>query len=922
MKLTERVKRVKERIRFDELFRKLYPHHYRPNGKSLCPFHKDVNPSFEVKAAYGKCFAGCVPPGGKMKTFDVFSLWMVHSGCDFATAEAELAERAGISIGRGTDKTKAGGNRAKRNSEATMKLTDVGKTDDHQSTKPFRLEDAAAVYDYHDAAGQVAYKVGRFYAPDKTFRPFYRTQDGTWKLGLKRVKRVPFGLPELLAAAPDDPVILVEGEKDVLSARKIGFTATTTQGGAEGWDVSVKAGAHEFLRDRIVWLIPDCDDAGKRYAHAATKTLHPIVRLLKIIALPAGGKQGYDLSDFIDEHGDAARDKLLKLVEQTAPWTPPVRPEPGHTNKDEKQSRPNKVKRLMDLFTATGADVFLDEHGAGWACIEIDGVRQNMRLASSEFTRLLLKLYFQAHEEGVSKDTIAQVADLLEARATETRELHVRFAWNNDRLYIDTGWPGWEAIEVSAENWQVVRLERPPFKRFPHQRPLPMPDGNGVVDEVLHFLPVRDAHARVLVQVWLVAATLAHIPRPGLIVHGRQGAGKSTFAEFLRSLLDPSSVPTHSLSKDPAEFVQMMSHHAVICLDNLHTLPQWASDALCRAVTGAGFQKRRLYSDDSDIIYQFTRCYVLNGINIPGTSPDLLDRSIMIELERIQEEDRREKGEVYERFEEARPRIFGGMLNALSEAMRIKETIDLKRLPRMADFTRWGCAIADAIGLGRSAFLDAYYGSIMFQHEEIVNSDPVCLSVLELMQDKSSWRGGLSELFKALFEIAEKKGLDKSKGWPRAANSLSGKLTKFGHNLAEMGIQVERDRANNQRTITIRKSEGLPDRSSRSSHRHEVSDIGRLPGDGPVTIQVDEHEEIVTGSSPYNQAELLPNDDGDGRDDQSGQPAVLDPADYSKRNGATRPGNQFLKLLNAPCGRTASALPERTRKERESCCIT
>jgi len=54
------------------------------------------------------------------------------------------------------------------------------------------------------------------------------------------------------------------------------------------------------------------------------------------------------------------------------------------------------------------------------------------------------------------------------------------------------------------------------------------------------------------------------------------------------------------------------------------------SDLLCRAVTGAGYSKRALCTDDSDIIYKFKRFIAVNGINLATTRADFLDRSIII----------------------------------------------------------------------------------------------------------------------------------------------------------------------------------------------------------------------------------------------------------------------------------------------------
>jgi hypothetical protein len=56
---------------------------------------------------------------------------------------------------------------------------------------------------------------------------------------------------------------------------------------------------------------------------------------------------------------------------------------------------------------------------------------------------------------------------------------------------------------------------------------------------------------------------------------------------------------------------------------------------LCRSVSGAGFNKRALYSNDEDFIYKFKRGIGVNGINLATTRADFLERSLVIKLKRI-----------------------------------------------------------------------------------------------------------------------------------------------------------------------------------------------------------------------------------------------------------------------------------------------
>ena len=57
--------------------------------------------------------------------------------------------------------------------------------------------------------------------------------------------------------------------------------------------------------------------------------------------------------------------------------------------------------------------------------------------------------------------------------------------------------------------------------------------------------------------------------------------------------------------------------------------------------------------------------------------------------------------------------------------MSIQPTIKLDELPRMADFTVWGCAIAEALGYKKEEFLDAYSSNIQAQNREALEGSPI-----------------------------------------------------------------------------------------------------------------------------------------------------------------------------------------------------
>jgi hypothetical protein len=165
--------------------------------------------------------------------------------------------------------------------------------------------------------------------------------------------------------------------------------------------------------------------------------------------------------------------------------------------------------------------------------------------------------------------------------------------------------------------------------------------------------------------------------------------------------------------------------------DNKDRLPSWASDMLCRVITQAGFSKRELYSDDDDVIYNILRCISVNGRSIAARKGDLLDRSALLQVERIDEKDRKTEAELFEGINKDKAAILGGILTVLSETLRILPSIKLKEQPRMADFNKVGCAIAQALGKTNEDFLDIYREKIAQQNEEAINADPIALALLD-----------------------------------------------------------------------------------------------------------------------------------------------------------------------------------------------
>jgi hypothetical protein len=170
------------------------------------------------------------------------------------------------------------------------------------------------VYKYHDQAGKVVFETVRFRDP-KDFRQ-RRKVNGKDVWNLQGVALVLYHLPVLLAADTDQPVFIVEGEKDVEALSALGRLATTNPMGAGKWRDHYTG----HLQGRHVIIIPDNDKAGRDHAQKVAQSLHGRAASVKIVELPGLPERG-DVSDFLASGGTV--DQLDELAHKAPEWTPP-----------------------------------------------------------------------------------------------------------------------------------------------------------------------------------------------------------------------------------------------------------------------------------------------------------------------------------------------------------------------------------------------------------------------------------------------------------------------------------------------------------------------------------------------------------------------------------------------------------------------
>src|SRR5262249_4911950 len=146
----------------------------------------------------------------------------------------------------------------------------------------------------------------------------------------------------------------------------------------------------------------------------------------------------------------------------------------------------------------------------------------------------------------------------------------------------------------------------------------------------------------------------------------------------------------------------------LLAYDNISTLPIWLSDSLCQLATGGGFAGRALFSDSARISVYVRRPVILNGIDEFVRRDDLADRFGFLHLPPIAPTSRRAEVEFWPAFVADYPAILGGLFDVVARGLRELSSLELKSLPRMADFARFGEAVGRSLRWPDEAFLSAY----------------------------------------------------------------------------------------------------------------------------------------------------------------------------------------------------------------------
>lgn len=382
-----------------------------------------------------------------------------------------------------------------------------------------------------------------------------------------------------------------------------------------------------------------------------------------------------------------------------------------------------------------------------------------------------------------SSAALADALMVLEGAAASAPQepVHLRLARAGDDVVLDLGDAEGRCAVIGDAGWEVRDCSPVLFRRTALTGPLPVPQRGGSLDQLRALMNVSP-ESWPLVCGWLMCALCPDRPVPILMLSGEQGTGKSTAARLITGLIDPGPAMLRMPPRDLEQWALSAAGSWIVTLDNISTMPDFLSDALCRAVTGEGFVKRMLYSDEGLSVTTFQRAIVLTSIDVAAMRGDLGERLLLVDLERIDRASRRTDEELRGAYERCRPAIIGAMLDMLSNVLCELPDVHLEEMPRLADAARIFGALDRVMGTNALA---AFNGQADRIADDVVESDIVAEMLIGHLQRTPAFQGTIGQLLDAL------KPNPVPKPWPGSPRAMSGRLRRLSPALREKGVIVE-----------------------------------------------------------------------------------------------------------------------------------
>ena len=265
-----------------------------------------------------------------------------------------------------------------------------------------------------------------------------------------------------------------------------------------------------------------------------------------------------------------------------------------------------------------------------------------------------------------------------------------RLLHGNNTIVLDLADSESRCVEISKQGWEPQDAATHAFQRGSDtgQLPAPAAPNDHTLESLRALLNIPSGAPFTRTLVWLTAAMRPEGPYPILILRGASGAGKSTTARTLRSLLDPARTPLQALPNTPNQLAQAASRQRIFACDDVPRIPPALVSSLAK-----------IADETAPVI-------LVLSADFKGELPEAIRRRGLI-VGLAEPPQHRTLFSLRRAFEALQPQVLGALCSATSQALAGFEQYAEQTYTRLADSTAWTLAAATALTLTETEIREA-----------------------------------------------------------------------------------------------------------------------------------------------------------------------------------------------------------------------
>jgi hypothetical protein len=442
-----------------------------------------------------------------------------------------------------------------------------------------------------------------------------------------------------------------------------------------------------------------------------------------------------------------------------------------------------------------------------------------------EFDQFLIKTFYDSEKRLIGKDKRNNAKTLLKAYTMERRLLYDRIARVGDDIYYDLNNDPWQCVKIAKDGkWDIV--DNPLlFRRISDNRLQVLPDrdydhSRHYIREIIENSTIKHEHQKLIDEVYTISLFIPDIAHPIIVPIGPRGSGKTMHLRIKKLIVDPRETfdaLVEKLPRDDRDRRVAIYDNYISYYDNESMLSYEEMDELCMWVTGYSKTIRILNTTDERRTYSGKRIIGINGINIPVSNSDILNRSFISEFTAVPDgTDGKDSKLVveYEYLSKIKadvPYILAYIFDIVAKTLQKYDQVAAatKSNHRLADFVIWGETISQVLGHHKGEFLKAWKLNAETQNLAVIHNNSLATLVIKYVFNKRpemEFSIEPEDLLKELKDYADDIGIDyhNDRQLPRNAVWLTRKLNMIKSDLRTAGIIIDPIKSN-ERQIWIRK---------------------------------------------------------------------------------------------------------------------